>query len=141
MLQIVQKDGRVFVRFASQFFNTAIPGFTVNEPADKVAPLLISRNPDASISSSAIFSTNISCNAYNMSSLPTCEPGFVLDPISSWCFQVLDQERNFWQASDACLVLGSELVEFENDLDVKGLIQLLQTGMKSSNNILVISRI
>ena len=118
---------------ASKFFDAILPGWTLNDPYNLAAPLMISKNPGAVLLSIAIFKNQETCNNFNMSSLPKCETGFVLDQISGWCFKFLEQELNFWQASDACLELVSDLVEFESDLDVKGFIQYLRSGIKCPN--------
>ena len=61
----------------------------------------------------------------------SCGPGFQLEPLSGSCFKVLNVTSKFWPAE---LMLcssfsNSKLVEFTNDIEVQGLVNLLKKGI------------
>jgi len=57
-----------------------------------------------------------------------CDTGFIWDPLSDLCLIVLNDTRNYWQSIEDCLHVGADLIGFENDKQVLGLIQLFKAG-------------
>jgi hypothetical protein len=116
----------------SMFLNATIPGFEEVEYLATLVPLLTSSNPNAIIKNMALDHINLLCN--NSTSTPdnTCDPGFILDPLNGTCFISLKIAQNYWQAIEACANLESELVGFDNDIQVQTILKLLNEGIISS---------
>ena len=115
----------------TKFFDSFLPSWDPGEMTDTMAPLFISKNPNSAIANLAISEilTNCSGTGLNLPNLnQKCDPGYIWDKAGSSCFKVLDGKLNFWQAAEACTADGAHLIEFGNDLEVHGLVQLLQSG-------------
>ena len=117
----------------TKFWESVSPGWNPGQLIDQVIPLLISKKPDSAIVTMAITSILSNSDKLNLSNLnQKCDPGFVRAQSGGSCFKLQDEKFNFWQAADACIKYGADLVKFRNDLEVQGLVQLLQTGLLPS---------
>ena len=54
--------------------------------------------------------------------------GFTLDSINGLCYQVLPDSDHAEAGQDACDNLDAELLQFENDKQVLGLLSMLKAG-------------
>jgi hypothetical protein len=82
----------------------------------------------ASKPSTALFMSSACKNLTLPQSKPRCDPGFVFDAISGWCYKVLEDKSNFWRSLDLCSGLDSALPEFRNDSEARGFVNLLNKG-------------
>ena len=58
-----------------------------------------------------------------------CDPDFVPDPDNGYCYKVLSTESNFDDGVNDCILNSdAELVEFNSNSEVNGLIKLIETG-------------
>ncbi len=84
--------------------------------------LFATKNPDTYISTSiALSDTQLPCGHNNF----ICPNGFVLDTINSICYKILP---NLVANSDDSLCTSSTLIQFYNDAEIDGFIQLLESG-------------
>lgn len=112
----------------SMFFNTTLPGLKADDNLGAVVPLLTSNNPEATIQNMAIEIINKFCNNFNTTPSILCEPGYIWDELSGFCLMSLNGTRNYWQAIEDCIQLGGDLVGFDNNLQVQGILKLLNSG-------------
>jgi hypothetical protein len=113
----------------SLFLQEVFPGFVLSDQIGILVPLFTSRNPNATVSNLALSKYNNSCDNSTLGQ-PKCEPGFAWDDKSGLCFLALNGSRNFWAASEACHGIGADLLGFDNDLKVQGLLAILNKGNK-----------
>jgi hypothetical protein len=114
------------------FLNATIPGFIVEDDLESLVPLLTASNPNATIQNKAISQINYLCNNLTLNSGNKCDSGFLWDELSGFCVVAINGTRNYWQANKDCSHLGADLVGFDNNVHVLGIIKLLNTG----NNLL-----
>ncbi len=112
----------------SMFFNTTLPGLKVDDYLGALVPLLTTSNPEATIQNMAIEVINKFCNNFNTTPAILCEPGYIWDELSGFCLISLNGTQNYWQAIEDCIQLGADLVGFDNNLQVKGILKLLNSG-------------
>ena len=109
----------------SSFLSEVFPGFVVGDKLDILSPLFSTRNPNSTLLNLALSNFNNSCNNSTSNvTTQSCDQGFVFDPLNGFCYKVLKKASNYWSASQSCIDVGAELVGFDNDLEVKGLISL-----------------
>ena len=124
MLYFAQNQDNLMVKF----LNDNIPGLQLGDPIEQAVPLVSSRDPLSVIMTLAMKSMNSGClNQFKMLA-NTCDQGFVMDNSTGWCLKGLGQPFNFWEASEHCNRFGANLIEFDNDVQVQGLIKLLKSG-------------
>ena len=112
-----------------KFLESISPGWVSNPLFEQVIPLLVSKNPNTTITNIAIQSLISNCSGVNLTSTnQTCDPGFVWDKTGDKCYKVLDVKVNFWRAADTCSMYGADLVWLQNDEQVRGLVQILRSG-------------
>jgi hypothetical protein len=89
-----------------------------------MVPLFNSKNPDGIVLKMALDSIESVC------SFPPniCDKGYTWDPLSGLCIVVLNSTKNFWNAAEACQIIGAELIGFENNKQVIGLLALFNEG-------------
>ena len=113
----------------NRFFESISPGSVSTSGTDQIVPLLISKNPNTTVTNIAIENLLRNCSAVNLTSTnQTCDPGFAWDKTGSRCYKLLDEKLNFWRAAEACAEYGADLVQFVKDQEVQGLAQTLKSG-------------
>jgi len=101
----------------------SFPGLTATDDLLSLIKLMISRSPDNSIAASVVFNaTQWPCTLGNI----TCPRGFVLDASNSVCYFVLPDLTSGY--SDI-LCPESTLVQFYNDAEINGFVNLLKSGL------------
>ena len=113
----------LMLSFVQEYF----PGFDLKDEISILVPLFTSRNPNATLTNIALGNIDQPCD--NATSIQKCDPGFVLDESTGLCYAAVKVPANYWSAVDACLKIGSELVGFDNNAQVKGLLSLLNNGI------------
>lgn len=113
------------------YLDLYMPGFTSKDPLTDISPMLASRNPDDMVRMNVFKRLNLTLLCLNASTdEPKCQSGFTMDPVSHNCFMALNETRAAWDAKTvACSGYRASVVEFDDDIEVKGLIQLIQNGM------------
>ena len=124
MLYFVQNKDNLM----ETFLNDNLPGLQHGDPIEQAVPLASSRDPLSVIISLAMKSMNDGCLDQFKMLANQCDQGFVMDNSTGWCLAGLRQPFNFWEASEQCSSFGADLIEFDNDVQVQGLIELLKSG-------------
>ncbi len=76
----------------------------------------------------------VSCSNVS-SSQNNCTTGF--EPLNGNCYKVLNDTYNYWKAStEACADYLSTLVEFDDDMEVIGLRNLINKGIQTKISII-----
>ena len=120
---INDKDG-----LRTRFYHKVIPGIV---GVDKIKSLisfiqlLSSKNPDVSIKNMAMSQELPSQCRWQ----PICDQGFFYDQTSNWCYIVLNETYNFWNARSQCNSRRLSLPQFESDQEVQGIMTFLQSSM------------
>jgi len=130
LAELMNQEGKLLPGYLKQFS----PGLLPSDPLPFMSMLMSSKRPDALIKSlvySGKFNLCQNKLPSNLTNLePSCDPGFVLDGTTGLCYKVLNNQSNFWEAkSKACSeIAGANLLEFEQDSQVKGFLNLVQSG-------------
>jgi len=111
------------------FINQILPGFEVdNQYLLSLVPLFTANNPNSTLQNLAIQEINKFCDNSTLTTGNICDPGFVFDSLSGFCLISLNGTRNYWQANEECFNMESQLIGFDNDIQVKGILMLLNNG-------------
>ncbi len=85
--------------------------------------LLNSKNPDKSNMVKFSYEDARKPCGYNVF---TCPQDFVMDSVNSICYMILKNLTSYYSTSPPCP--SSSLIQFSNDTEVEGFIQLLKSG-------------
>jgi hypothetical protein len=110
------------------FLDTYFPGAKIEDQFNQILPLFTSRDPSSVVMSMALKSMNDGCLEKFKALGNKCEQGFILDNSTGWCLKGLSQPNNFWESSEQCQTYAAQLIEFNNDVQVQGLLNLLKNG-------------
>jgi len=112
----------LMLSFVQEYF----PGFDLKDEIGLLVPLFTSRNPNATLTNIALSSIDQPCD--NATIVQRCDPGYVQDNSAGLCYLATKFLGNYWKAVEACLMTGADLVGFDTNDQVKGLLSLLNNG-------------
>ncbi len=141
-MSIAKKSGIFLVVFdCNKKLLSSFPGILPSDEVMDLLQLMISKNPDADLSSKVIFEGGYNPCANDSKSVTSrrkrqaalgCADGFVLDANNSLCYRVYGDILDFTMAQQTCSDINSNILRFEGESEVKGFMDLLS----SCNNII-----
>ena len=103
--------------------------------------LLASKNPTNIIATKILmdggfdFCRIIADKDFKWNSNHDCDPGFVADIKNGYCYKALSTRKNLDDGENYCRnYYDAELLLFDTNSQVKGFIELLNTGNLNTNN-------
>ena len=126
--------------YAIEFLRSSFPGFVgknetysddLYQTFKNLIILMASPDPNAVIASWAVLS-NSSCSPDEDSGqADLCDSEYTHDNLTSKCYKALPEIMNSQEIeAENCEIDGAEIFAFEDDLQIKGLLQLLDQGNK-----------
>ena len=130
----------------------SFPGLRVGDNVLSLVKLMTSKNPDSDITAlvaldggynpcdnSSFFSVPESKRRRKRSVYNGCDEGFVADTANGYCYIVVEELTYFDDGETTCQnSYDADVVQFENDSYVDGLIGLLNSGEKQNLDFFII---
>jgi hypothetical protein len=116
--------------------NFSFPGFSTDDNILSFLKLMTSKNPDNDIEANIVFEGGYKpCNGDSKSgnqgdlTAAGCDPGYLSDTESMYCYMVLPDLMTYLSGDDMCLTYSNgTILYFENDNQVRSFHKILSTG-------------